>query len=274
MKITGFSKTVLLVTASVAIVATTNAQSLTYSNGDLFLGFRASGGTGATQDVLVDIGQASTFLTASAPISLSLGDLQSKLASTFGANWNTRSDLFFSVSGTNLSTDTANTLYATIAQAVPGSEPTTWLRRSGSAQSSTNSLMTGMANQYNNYSATVANPAVIQNTTDANSYASFQPGGANAGPAPGASFAVYNPTIEGTFANGTSGVTLDVVRLLPSTTQNQHGVDIGDFTIDNSANVIFTPDSFEAVPEPSTIACAAMGTLVLLLRLRRRSSKA
>ena len=45
-------------------VAPSPADSLSYQPGDLFLGFRANAGVGATQNYLVNLGSASKFTGA------------------------------------------------------------------------------------------------------------------------------------------------------------------------------------------------------------------
>ena len=98
-------------------------------------------------------------------------------------------------------------------------------------------------------------PAVIEGQSDTNSYGSFMPGGttSNSGPAPGISYAQFNPTIEGTFANGTAGIKLELFRLTSSTGLGNPGTDLGNFTISNSGILTWTPEAL-AVPEPSTYA--------------------
>jgi hypothetical protein len=243
----------LAVLGVAALPHSARAQSaVTYTPGDLFLSFRASDGVGATQDYVVNLGQASGFgATGSSAVVTAAGDIATDLTTLFGADWKTRPDVFWSVSGTvgsfsPVGSDPAKTLYATREELVPGTLATAWLRRSDSSQGVTTSKMNAMANAYEGKTPTVANSkAIIQSTSAANSYASFQRGGtvANSGPAPGISFAAFNPTIEGSFASGTAGSVLDLVRLVPASgadVETAGGI-VGRFTLSDSGELRYTP---------------------------------
>ncbi len=251
-------------------------SSVTYAQGDFLLGFRATGGTGSGSNVLVDIGPGSGFLTSSTPVTFTLSNLFGSLNGTFGASWTTRSDVFWSVAGAD------PTVNSTVYITAPGPNATPWTGQGTSLQTGVkNKLNTegGVPNTagYNFYTGLTnpngAGPAVIEGNTDTSSYGSFMPGGANAGPAPGISYNLFNPTVEGTFANGTAGVQLDLIQLTSATGAGNPGVDLGDFTISNTGVLTFTP---AAVPEPSTFASAVFGAALLFVAMRRRrqSSKA
>jgi len=276
-----FAKLAALGVAGMALATSSSfAQStVTYSQGDFLLGFRATGGTGAAQNVLVDIGPGSNFLNSSTQVTFDLSNLGSTLNGVFGSNWNTRSDVFFSVAGVDPTVNA--TVYITAPETVGGSEATPWNGLGNSSQ-------TGVRNKinteggvpstsgYNFYKSNTnpfgAGPAVIEGQTDTNSYGSYMPGGttANSGAAPGISYAQFSPTIEGNFANGTSGVTLDLIKLA-SGSGTVPGIDLGDFTISDSGILKWTPDSFEAIPEPSTYALLALGGAIFVFSgIRRR----
>ena len=207
----------LLALAGVTLSATPPAQAAnTYTNGDLFLGFRASAGVGATQDYLIKIGSASQFNGVSSSVFLgNTGDLNTDLTALFGADWSTREEIFWSVSGANLLADPANTLYATRARVNPAAQTLPWLGRSNSSQGVTVSKLNGLIGAYLLGTPAPNNGlATIQNTSDTNSYASYQPGGTTVNSA-GISFGAFSPTIEGSFVNGTSGSVLDLYRIVP-----------------------------------------------------------
>jgi len=285
-------KTLLKTTLAAAIAtalfsSSSMAQSsTTYAQGDFLLGFRATGGTGAASNVLVDIGPGSGFLTSTTPVTFSLSNLDASLNATFGSGWTTRSDVFWSVAGADASSN--STVYITAPETVGGGEATPWNGLGTSLQTGVrNKINTegGIPNTsgYNFYTPNVnpngAGPAVIEGQTDTNSYGSYMPGGttANSGPAPGTSYAEFNPTIEGTFANGTGGIKLDLIKLTSATGVDNPGTDLGDFTISNSGVLTWTPDSLEvsAIPEPSVTVLGTLGALgVILLHPRRRAAKA
>ena len=243
----------LAVLGAAALPHSARAQGpVTYTPGDLFLSFRASQGVGATQNYVVNLGQASKFgATGSSAVVAEAGNIATDLTTLYGANWKTRSAVFWSVSGTvgsfnSVGSDPAKTLYATREQPVPGTLSTPWLRRSDSTQGITTSKMNALANAYAGKTSTAANPkAIIQSASAANSYASFQPGGTpeNSGPAPGVSFAAFNPTIEGTFGSGTAGSVLDLVRLVPAAGADigTAGGIVGRFTLSDSGEISYTP---------------------------------
>jgi hypothetical protein len=276
-------KTALLALAGTALVASSSmAQSATtYAQGDFLLGFRATGGTGSGSNVLVDIGPGSSFLTSTTPVTFSLSNLFATLNGVYSSGWTTRSDVFWSVAGADSSS--SSTVYITAPETVGGSEATPWTKLGTSSQTGVRNKInteggTPNTSGYNFYTGNAnpygAGPAVIEGQTDSNSYGSYHPGGTgpNSGPAPGISYAVFNPTIEGTFANGTGGITLDLIKLGSGTGPGQ---DLGDFTISNNGILTFKPDILE-VPEPSTYASVALGAGLLLLivvRRRRQSAK-
>lgn len=188
---------------------------LTYTAGDLFLGVRASGGTGSDKDYLVNLGQASTVVSGS----VSTSGIQADLDATF-PGWASRSNVVWSISGTPGNTaavgsDPAGTVYVT-KQANTGA----WLRKSDATQQGPSLKIKTMGRYFLNSgtstvnNSTANNPTgLVQDKTATNSYASYQPGGtlANSGPLPGISFAQYNPTIEGTAAQ-----TLELYRIVPA----------------------------------------------------------
>src|SRR4051812_39247272 len=120
------SITLALVFAAVFALPSAQAQTpVTYTAGDLLLGFRASGGAGALQSYEVNLGQASIYRDASGAFTVSnLGNISADLVLLFGPNWFDRSDVFWSVSGTPGPTaaggDSARTLYTTTPELTPG----------------------------------------------------------------------------------------------------------------------------------------------------------
>ncbi len=246
-------KALLAVLGGSLALTTASAAPVTYAAGELFLGFRAGGGTGATKDYLVNIGAASQFTTATAATPVVTGGaIATDLANAttlFGSGWNNRADVFWSISGTTgfsagANGDPAKTLYATAPRLLPGTQTLPWSRESDSSQGVTNTKMRGMSEAFAGKESTANSPkAIIQTATSANSYASYQPGGtlANAGPAPGISFNAFNPSVENTFdpdRGGAAGSVLDFYRMTPGTGNGEY---LGFFVIDSSASVTFYP---------------------------------
>jgi hypothetical protein len=216
-----------------------------YHDADLFIGFRATGGTGAAQDYLVNIGQPGQFVTANGSFQVPIGNIITDLNAVFGPDWYTRIDpntgnraVLWSIVGGRVIAggtppDPEYTLYATKPTPPP------WPRRSHSDQGGITSLTDAMGTTYDGNQSTANNPnAITQNVTQGNSYASFQPGGPNSG---GISFQEWNPTIEG-FPNTALG--LD--RIVPSSTQGLPSQFLGTLTL--SSNGVLT---FSAVGSPT-----------------------
>src|SRR5262245_27321115 len=101
--------------ALAAVTVAPSAQALTYTDGDLILGFRATGGQGATKCYEVNIGQASTYAAAANPINVDLsGEISSDLTEIFGSDWSTRSDVYWSVAGVQFTASVAFPLNRTL----------------------------------------------------------------------------------------------------------------------------------------------------------------
>ena len=84
-----FAVTAALALASVVLTLSRSDAAFTYNNGDILLGFDATGGTGASTDYEVDLGAASQFFNATTPFTLSF-NLGADLTSLYGANWFSR----------------------------------------------------------------------------------------------------------------------------------------------------------------------------------------
>jgi len=259
-----------VITGAALLAMSAQAQfSGTYTDGDFLLGFRATGGQGAANDILVDLGQInfSTTTTFSTP------NLDSLLTSNFGSNWFTRADLLFGAAARAQSGDSnTSTTYGTSPETVGGSEAILWPEPTGTQANQLKGKISGEGGAYQNAGPTMSAPAISQLTSATNSYGSYQPGGTTAN-SNGISYAYFNPDIE---ASNPSASTLDVIQLVP-TTGGPPGVDVGDLTIDSSGNVKFTPDSAEmtVVPEPSVTALVSIAVVgMILFCLRRRIAKA
>lgn len=249
-------RTLLALALGAAAAVAPAARAATAAEGDLFLGFRASSGTGSSKCYVVRIGDALTFKNATAPITINPG-MGADLATIFGTDvnsvplWKSRSNVFWGIAGgtgafSAIGTDPAKTLYATREQLTPGTQGTPWQRKSDTTQGTTTSKIASLLNAFNSSTNATATNSVSQNTTDANSWASFQPGGtvANAGPAPGVSFAAFNPSIEGSFGNGTAGSVLDLYRMAAATNAGEVNTDgdyLGRFVMNDSGVLTYIP---------------------------------
>jgi hypothetical protein len=186
MKIPKLIGAALLALASLAFAPRgATAATTTYTDGDLFLGFRA---TGETQNYLVNIGQPGSLASGSIP------NVGGQLAATFGANWYNRTDLFFAVIGANSlggGNDPANTVYSTRSNSIP------WTRLNDGPASSVATLVSALGFTFADNTTSSSSNALLQNVASNNSYASFQPGGTRENSA-GISFSTFAPSNEGT----------------------------------------------------------------------------
>ena len=260
-------RTALLALAG-TFVGITYASSATVAapaSGDVFLAFRTSGGTGASTSYIVNLGQGTQFSSATPGSTISLntiGDIGADLAATYGAGWNTRSDLFWGVFG---ATDSVNpTVYASKERVDNEVQTTSWNPLTQGARSAVKTEILSVASGINGYqgSNATANSAVgvLQaNSGQASSYF-FQVtnGGSDFG-----SQSQWSG-IEGDFGDGAAGTTLDLYRLRGTSPAVGY---LGSFNIDNGGNL-----NFAAVPEPSLTLLGAVGTVLLAAGRRRRVS--
>ena len=103
--------------------------------------------------------------------------------------------------------------------------------------------------------------ALIQPTSQANSYAFYQAGGGGTTGSTAYGYFADANSIEGTFANGAAASVLDLYTVA---TGSGAAVFKGTVSIDNASSVTFTP-----TPEPTAVASVVLGTLVLAARRRR-----
>jgi hypothetical protein len=122
--------TALLGLTSAALsLSTANAQSpINAAAGDIILGFYATSGTGAGQDLEVDLGNATKFMTATPGqvinLSGSAGLALADLTSTYGTGWASNPDLSWGVISGNTVTAipgaTTDSIWASDPETTPG----------------------------------------------------------------------------------------------------------------------------------------------------------
>jgi hypothetical protein len=249
--------TTLAISTSASFAATTVANP---ASNDIFLGFRASGGSGASTSYLVNLGQYSQFsgATPGSTISLSgIGDIGADLAATFGANWNTRQDLFWGVFG--IGSAGSATVYASREESSPGTPADAWPFLNSTTRASTYSQINSVINSIGGYrgSTSTGNSTVAtlqSNSAQASSY-NYQV--ATSGTTDFGSVSQWS-SIEGDFGSGVSGTKLDLFRINGSAVTNP-----GSFSISPTGSLSFT-----AIPEPSSALIGLAGTALLLIRRR------
>jgi hypothetical protein len=173
------------ISAPLALAAPLNPPS--YTAGDIFMGFRATGGQGATDVYVVNIGQAAYYRDATTTVTPSLGNINADLAILYGSGWQTRTDILWGVAGTPsnsagspINGDTTPTLYASKLLTTVGSPGAGW---SIPGASTRNTIATNIATFYSGFvtyeqSVNSAN-AVIQGDSDVFSWRQFMSAGGN-----------------------------------------------------------------------------------------------
>ncbi len=262
--------------AGIALAATSGNAATTFTAGDLLLSFRATGGTGATSTLVVNLGQADTVYRDATGDMPNIANIGTELATTFGANWATRSDLSWGIVGVRSSSsagaavdgDPVRTIYASAPQGTitPGAQGSTaWGPFSGTDMGSGSGQMTTYQNMFAAFAGATTqggNVAVIP-TSGVSTWEDFNDGTI--------SFSIFNGGVEGNFGNGAAGTALDLYRILNTASATNPGsVRSGDwegvFNISSGGVVSFSPG---AIPEPSRMMLAALGMTGLLFRRRR-----
>lgn len=260
--------TACLATAGLMLIGQSAHASLSYTDGDLFLGFRQ---TGATNDYLLDLGQPDLFVNATPGSTIVLnttisgfGDIGADLssASVFGSNWYTAGNVYFAVVGGNqlgLNNDpSVNTLYSTNPSETP------WTPKSDLVQGSTTTKIGSLGAHYVLGTSTAnSDLGEIQLASAQNSYAYFQPNGQGS-----ISFGTWNPTNEGLV-----GTTLYLNQIVANDDGNT-SINLGTIDVASDGTVTFTAAG--AVPEPSTYALLGAGAAFVgfLVYRRNRALKA
>jgi len=255
--------TTLLVVAGAALLATpARAQNSVYNDEDALFGFRVLSGTGSGFEGIIDLGQVSQF---DHTFTLSLGNIAGFMSTNFGSDWFTRqavgqtgfTAIQWAVVATDNNTNFTNDLWSTRNPAV---RSTPWTPQVD--QSIPSNGIQSVGSQYNNQPiAPGTTSAIIQSSSNPNSWTSWQPGGPNSF---GISFAFFNPTDEG---NTNTVMAFDYVQAGAT-----NGVQQGLFAWNSDGTVTFT-----VIPEPGTyqfMALGALGLVGLNILRRRRAVRA
>jgi len=151
------TKKILSLTCFAAIFLTgvadrASAATVSASQDDVILSFQVTdpNGPDASSDLEIDLGSVAQFYQPTPGVIALAGMQVADLIDTFGANWNLRTDLFWSVmattgtvQGTTVTVSgvgnsiARETMWASEAETTPGTQaPTPWHREGGSAQGS------------------------------------------------------------------------------------------------------------------------------------------
>jgi len=263
------SKIILLALAGVALLAPVRyagAQSITPAFGDLILGFRAGGGVGGALDLEVDLGSISNFYDAAPNSTFTLPQLAAQdLIDTYGASWNTRTDLFWGAVSTTgrvsgYDVNPKDTLWATAPNGAPA-----WQQASQFAQGPASANIEPMYDAGSPGTLNGATPTTNSASAAVLSNGATGSWGYQDTKTTGTSFGYFNPTVDNS-ANTASGPAISqLYQLQPGS---------GAATL--LGNLILGSDgtlSFQAVPEPSAGVLVLLGLGSVLMLRRRKASR-
>ena len=282
-------------TAALLVPHSARAQSISYSAGDLVLGFEdySSSSVTGTADYLVDLGPASYFtglsggtvvnLTTSDPAhdgqsQVGLGNLATDLATAFntsnGAPWYTDGTLGNNVQwgiigATPKTTGEFGLSKATIFLTTPEETP---------GQGAETIPTTGSVSQQQSWDGNVLNLTAPGNgfgnvpSTSNNAYGAFESNSLTDSWSSeivnnsdfGTGFNIEQPLDGSNF--GPTNSQLDLYELVPNASS---ATELGTLTLDSSGDLVYTA----AVPEPSTYATVALGAAFLVMFRRRLGSR-
>lgn len=203
------------------------ADPFAFTDGDVVLGFRTTGGVGATKNVFFRIGAGTELRDGT--VSGTLGNINATLTATFGVDWYTRSDLYCGAFGNlNFTSptgfpgtpavggDPSRTLYLTKAAVHPrgGEIVPAGTFVTGSLGSAGN-VFAGMESVLVTLTAESDSSAVLDQTTMPvewnNSWTTWNP-------VPGAAFNTITGGIQQNFGKTTPETYLDLQRVLATNT--------------------------------------------------------
>jgi len=281
MKITSKILACALVAGSLAM-SMTSAKAILFTNGDLILGFQATGGTGATKNVFFNLGSGVSHRN-NGNLGL-LGNINTDLESAYGVGWFSRTDLYFGVIG-NLNAnpntgigsaaavngDPSRTVYLSRPATTPGTGlliaagtyPSASLGSAGNNISGLEGILSGIT-------ATSSGAGILDQT---NSPVEWNNGWTAWNPTPGAAFGVITGGIQTNLGAGGSYRYVDVQRVLSTNTGASPTGTIGGGTYETSIAIGSTGSitaTTAAIPEPSTYALLGISLVAAAIVARRR----
>jgi hypothetical protein len=278
------TSTAKIIAAGLFATAAVAPAAVTYTTGDLLLGFHTNAGVGSGTSFVFNLGPATNY-KANAYATPPVNDIGNVLTNTFGVNWYTRSDFYWGIAAvrdsaaggpnTVVNGDPKATIYISKTAAAPGASDPWVLASSSTVISSATSIATMQGATGSDLTlsggfegateaANTGGRGVLQDEgTFINSWDEFNPIGGNA-------FGnILTGGVQGAFGTGQPSAYLDVYRVIgresaladPNDAAGQ-GRYITTFTI-NADGIIGT------VPEPTGALLMLGAGSIALLRRRR-----
>ena len=253
--------------AGILTQATSVIANPTYNNQDLLLGFETIATSPSPHlvgnDLLVDLGPASTYINATAPITISSLTLSDITSPSTGAGQSLNS-LSWGVVGDNSTTET---LFLSRARANAATQSASWTGQSFFSQQVTAGKIDSIGAGLVLYpSQADSSSAAVQGAGDQQSYGHYM--GPNGNLTASWSGNLQQKT-GSSFASGSTPSFLDLYEV-PTSDSGSSPILLGYFELDPNATLTFVP-----VPEPTTYGViAGAGLLGLCLRNQFRRKTA
>jgi hypothetical protein len=268
MKLSSYISTIALVAAGFA--ATANAATITSATGELVLGFQATGGFGAASNLEVDLGSYSSYSTAFGNSqTFVVAELGADLTATYGADWNTRTDITWSFAGT-LGTTTRQ-VYISKVESIVGTQSTPQLTSTfsnGDLANSAGNIGYGTSGLNGKSSTTNSDLVAIIDASNGLSYSTSY--GSD-----GKAYAIFEKVdvSNTTLLSGADYAVSDLYKLSANVSNTNKSVTYtGSFALDANGTLTYSYSaaSFSAVPEPATYSAIAGAAVLGLVAFRRR----
>lgn len=258
-------KMALAGTAGLVMFSSSAMAAWTFSSADLVIGFQAVGGTGSTTNLFFNLGDSYAF-SQNGTLG-TVGNINDDLTATYGANWFSRTDLYFGVfaNRSNLSTtfepggpgvDAGRTVYLSTPTVAIG-EANLRPQLGSSALGTGGSAYAGLRTNLGGFAETGFGDGVASLNQAAqpvewnNSWSAWNP-------TPGAAFSVFGGGIQQSFGGGGSSAMVDIQRMTGGAPTTYVG-----------SVIIGSDGSISAVPETSSSLLAAAAGAVACFRRRR-----